>query len=301
MADIYAKKLWCENEKGDIVNIMNKSGIYPTSIEGFGATSVINISECSGYDGGAFVSTSVPVRPISLVLNSQNIDDKNEIRKAFQVKKTGMMYYSNEFGNEYKIKYRTEECDINPLVYPVQADVILKCEQPYFESMVEIQDFIAQTIGMWEFPFEINYDNLFEFSEIKGSLISEVENNGEVVSGCCFVIKAIASATNPKIEDINTHEWIQVTAEMSAGDILVICTLFGKKAIRYFTGTEIDEVISKIVNKQDIGGTNLFNNLVYGSKFLQLEIGLNEFRYSADANERNLEITCIHTDYSVGV
>ena len=125
-----------------------------------------------------------------------------------------------------------------------------------------------------------------EFGIMSDSLIAQVQNNGEISTGSVFVLTAMGACLNPKIQNINTFEWIQVNLAMVAGDKLIINTKMGQKSISFI---------------HDGVTANYINHKVYGSSFLQLAVGVNEFRYSASENESNLQIACIFSAKYGGV
>lgn len=125
-----------------------------------------------------------------------------------------------------------------------------------------------------------------EFGIISDSLVASIKNNGEIPTGCLFTFTALGNCVNPKIQNVDTFEWIQVNVSMSAGDQLIINTYRGQKAITF-----IHNNVSQ----------NYINHKVYGSTFLQLAVGTNTFVYSADENENNLEISCTFSEKYGGV
>lgn len=271
-----------------VIDVFNDPEIYLMSINGLSVDGTINTVGMSGYDGSVFVSGQVPERRIDMVLGF-NCDDaekaKDRIYRNFVFNSEGYMTYSSDIKNR-KINYIVEKIAIILTDFPMKAQISLLCPQPYFESVYEIQAYMAEIVDLWEFPVELDIANTFEFSEITQSLISTVVNDGEYATGCVFVFRAIGNCLNPKIENINTHEWIQVNIAMAATDVLIINTKIGEKSITF-----IHDGVSE----------NVINYKVYGSKFLQLAAGINEFRYSATENERNLEITCYYTEKYGGV
>lgn len=274
--------------KNRVIDVFNDPEIYLISINGLSPQGTINTSSIAGYDGSVFISGQLPERNIDLVLGFKCDDAeeaKDRIYRTFVVKSEGTMLYDSTIKTR-KIDYLVEKVDVVLTDNPMRAQISLICPQPYFETPYEIQAFMATIVGLWEFPFELDESNTFEFSEITQSLISNVPNEGEYATGCIFVFYALGNCLNPKIEDINTHESIQVMISMAATDVLVINTKLGQKSI-IFVHDGVEE--------------NVINYKVYGSKFLQLAPGDNEFRYSATENERNLEITCYYTEKYCGV
>ena len=73
---------------------------------------------------------------------------------------------------------------------------------------------------------------------------------------------------------------------MSAGEIITINTAFGEK--------RVESCLNGIT-------TNAFNYIDFNSTFLQLDIGDNLFRYNADLNIDNLEVSIYYMPQYLGV
>lgn len=253
---------------------------------------MIHLSETAGSDGARFLSSRQAVRNIVLTLMLESEADKYAVFDLFQTQSTGTLYCRTS-QRDVKISCYVESVEVIIHAMPYRAQVSLLCPQPYFENLEELKTYISQIIPLWEFDWELNETEGFEFDAVSPSLIKEVANRGEAPTGGVFVIYAAGNVKNPRITNINTHEFIQAgygdgprKLDMRAGDILRIDTRKGQKSIWLFrNGKEI----------------NAMNWKAPGSTFLQLAQGKNEFRYSADQNERNMEITLYYTEKYGGV
>jgi len=113
-----------------------------------------------------------------------------------------------------------------------------------------------------------------------------VLNDGQESTGMIIRFKALGTLVNPSLVNVNTYEELKLNTIMQAGDVIEVSTYQRKKSV-----TLIRNGVK----------TNIFNSLDLNSKFLQLEIGDNLFRYNADDGLDNLEISMIFTPRLLGV
>ena len=149
----------------------------------------------------------------------------------------------------------------------------------------------ATTVGLFHFPLIIGLpgtkqsnDNGYPtimFGLRKPSLIVDIYNKGAVATGIRIVFKATATIKNPSLINVDTQQYFKINKTMVAGEEVVIDTNVGKKKIRgYLNGVEY----------------NYFKYIDFGSKWLQLEVGDNLFRYDAEENMNGLEVYIYYYD-----
>lgn len=93
--------------------------------------------------------------------------------------------------------------------------------------------------------------------------------------------RAIGAVTNPVLLNVDTREFIKLNISLVAGDVLTVSTGYGEKAVKLNRGGTI---------------TDAFRYLDVDSSYLQIAVGDNLFRYSADANAENLEVSIYHNN-----
>ena len=92
--------------------------------------------------------------------------------------------------------------------------------------------------------------------------------------------------TNPALLNVDTQEFIKLNYTMEAGDTLTVSTGYGEKEVTLKHGGIV---------------TDAFRYLDVDSSYLQLSVGDNLFRYSAEGNLENLEVSIYHDDLYLGV
>ena len=165
-------------------------------------------------------------------------------------------------------------------------EVILTCPNPFWRDVKESAEQIAEWIPLWEFPFEIPIGAGMEFGYRAPSLIATAVNLGDVKSGMRVEFRAVGPLTDPSLLDINTRQFIKLNFELAAGDVVTVTTYYGRKGVRLRRGGV---------------ETDAFHLLDPDSTYLMLDIGANQYRYDAESNLNNLEVTIYHNNSYLSV
>ena len=148
-----------------------------------------------------------------------------------------------------------------------------------FKPMITTGDSVPTEFSLYAAP-EI------EFGEILIEQEKDVINNGDVESGCLFVLRARGPLTNPVIYNAETNDFFKLNISMAESDEITINTMKKQKSVK---------LLSNGVT------TNIIGNLVSGSTWLQLAPADNVFTTSAQTNPENLDAYCIVTNRFEGV
>lgn len=144
---------------------------------------------------------------------------------------------------------------------------------------------IALWVPDFEFPLEILEEGI-EMGYRSPSLIVNVPNDGQESTGMIIQLRAIGSVVNPYLLKLSTNEQLKINTTMQGGDVIEISTYKRRKSVKLI--------------RNDVE-TNIFNLLDLNSKFLQLDVGDNLFRYNASVGLENLEVSIIFTPVLLGV
>ena len=278
-----------ENKRGDRLRVSDGTeGQYIFyDIDGVSSPdAAINAESIAGYDGGTVTSTSVGLRNIILTVQivGDASDAKKGLYKVFKVKQPGTLYYKSDAW-DVKIPCYTEKLEIVPTARPLQAVISLICPQPYWEALNELKTELQSVTDAFYFPLVLLEEGI-PLGIINPQYAVNVENDGNVSLGMTIEFKASAAVSNPKIINTQTLEYIEIEAEMLAGDQITVCTVEKQKRVTLLRdGVEY----------------NYFNYLTDGSTFLRLEEGNNEFQYSAEAGEANMIVVIRYTPLYAGV
>ena len=250
----------------------------------------LNLVSNAQYDGSIVISKRLKNRPVSIVVDYRGVNKEIERQKLisfFNPKNSGILLIT--YGNiERAIKYEVE--DFNCKLVNINDDLTFKvdfiCPNPYLRNILEFKVNIALWKGQFKFPLIIPKDIGIIAGLREPSLIVNVNNTGDVECGVIIEFKALGTVNKPSLLNVNTGEYIKINKSMVVGEIIRVNTNIGsKKATKVLKGVE----------------TNILNYLDLNSTFLQLDVGDNLFRYDAEENLNNLEVSIYYNPYYLGV
>jgi len=287
------KKLTYINKLGAGLELTNLAPFLLLNFTEKGKVTIYN-NKGMNQDGSTYlgntIDTSDKTLEIAIIANSEDelINYRNKFNKVFNPKLgEGYLIYKD---NMKEIK---SKCIIDTLPYFTSVNsnvnkclISLTASNPFWMDIIESKSEIALWKGDFCFDFEIPEDVGVEIGHREPSLIVNVLNEGDIECGLKIEFKALATVTNPSIINVDTQEFIKINKTMAAGEIIILTTDFGNKRV-----------------ESNLNGVtiNAFNYIDIESTFLQLATGDNLFRYDADVNIDNLEVTIYYTPQYLGV
>jgi len=270
--------------------------IFLTHIEGIGhpgATS--QKSQGVNQDGADSENSLLEPRVIKLqtTIRTQSREKMYELRrKIFRIlspktynSKTGkkgelLIYYSNDY-KKYRIYGKVEDpVDFNDRRNNRdRATISFYCQDPYWldEEGKDLE--IKSVRGGLKFKLALPS----AFSSV--SFYKEIDNKGD--TEVPVQIEYIGPASNPKITNETTGEYIQVNMEIGENEKLLIDTAEGKETVNLIKPYETVDVYNKI----DLNST-----------FFKLIIGKNLIKYSSDIEGAKDRVTIKdYTNKYIGV
>ena len=271
-----------ENQFGELLTLtQNEHNYQVVQIEGLNPSpALINYTEIAGLDGAKFNSSRLEVRNIVIYVKINGNIEENRLKlyRHCITKTLARFYFKNETLDVFIDGYiETVECNVfeNPEI----AQISMICPYPYFSSVRKYEKSSTDIISMFEFPFSINEGSPVVISELSMDDFTSVINETDSKTGMEIVVDVLDTVYKIEIANVTTSETIKLDSTGSAfteGDQIYIITTQGKKEVyRMRQGVR----------------TNLFPVLVHGSKFPQLNPGLNVLQYSADDVPGSDEIT----------
>lgn len=286
--------------KLEYINEMGESIVFGTSrpiilqrIEGFGA-SKNNITMVNGpYQNGSTVTSKrLEYRELTIegtVLGSSRgelADLRRHMIKVLNPGYNGYLIY--RYGRvEKKIEVEIEYAPVfSNLGLDQQFVITMLAPSPFWEDIEQIRKDIALWIANFEYPISVFPDDGIEIEYRMQSLIAEVHNDGDRECGMVIELRAIGNVVSPSIINLDTREFYKLDRTMDADEVIRIDTRYGKKeVVQIIDNTELD----------------IFSDTANGSEFLQLNRGVSYFRYDADSNIDNLEMSIYYTPLYLGV
>lgn len=159
-----------------------------------------------------------------------------------------------------------------------------KSHNPMFYSQGR-QVSLAETEELFHFPLIIPPEKVV-FGNVKRRQSVLIENNGDSKVGCKIVVKASGGTVeNPKIYNVNTNDFISFEdVILNDGDYITIITEIGEE----------NAVKHSIEESKDI---SVIGNIIYGSKFIQIEQGSSYYAYEvAEAYKNNVNVSIEFTE-----
>lgn len=109
--------------------------------------------------------------------------------------------------------------------------------------------------------------------------------NDDDETGFVLEIEATDDVRSPTLYNADTDEYLQITGDLQAGDIITVTAKTGNKTVT--------------LNRGGVK-SNIINRLVSGSTWLTLLEGKNRF-YLRGTGLNNLKVKIIHTNAYLGV
>lgn len=281
----------------DFLTVGSNQPIGIVTVEGLEASDYsVHTSSNSVFDGSTVSGKKVEERFIHVLLSTKDISNKEVYRQQlihfFNPKKTIKMqadYCGSKAVIECEVYAFKPTTEVS-LWDPFEVLVTLICPYPYFADLDNFGKNIAANTGLFAFPLSFMTFNRNQSSR-RGQVMSYttltdevvLNNKGDVETGLevMFIAKR-GPATNPKITNLSTGEFIEVIAEMVQGDEIRIDTNVGKKNI-YLNGVSIFKQKNKM------------------STFFNLNTGDNKVSYEAETNSTNLDVKIFYTPKYTGV
>lgn len=251
-----------------------------------------------GQDGCDTSDTLLDPREIRLdiTIRTQNRQKLYELRRRiFRIinpktynPKTGkkgelLIYYINDH-KTYRIYGKVEDSvSFNDRKRNHDKTTIsFLCSNPYWLDEKDTFLDIKSVVGGLEFPLEIDTIEKIEFAVV--SFYKVVDNEGD--EEIPLQIEYTGPATNPKIINETTGEFIQVNMEIGEKEKLIINTAQGQETVNLVTPNETIDV---------------YNNIDLNSTFFKLILGKNLIKYSSDNEGAKDKVSITYSNRYVGV
>jgi hypothetical protein len=243
--------------------------------EGFGEIpTYIQTQKAPFQDGETLIDQLLEPRNMTVDLvmfgeTKQGIYDKRrKLQKLFNPKLgTGVLQWEQEDGTTYEIEVVPDGSPQFPggnakSNFHQTALIYFKAPNPFWKTDYTSGGILSFFVPEFGFPLELS--NEYEL-ETDGTNRTILTNDGDVETP--VFIEFFGPASNPKIINETTGEYIEVTQELLEGEKLLINTAFGKKSVIFDNGNE---------------QVNAFGQIDLHSTFWQMQVGDNSIVYTAD-------------------
>lgn len=252
------------------------------------ADATINMTGMALNDGARFDSSKVGIRTINIAIaiTAQAPQNRQKLYKVFVP------------GKKVKLEYVSEDLDVWTEGYVSSAPVPLMdnkqimtaeilCMDPYLRSAQTIIDRMNSIVNAFHFPFAIEASDPIPLGYEQGLTNITVTNEGAAATGFIMRLHATGSVEDPKVFNYITGEFFGLDYALDVGDTVEINTTAGNKTVTLI---------------RDADETNIFNYIMQGSTWLQLEQGENVFTYEVGTGDtEDLTVEFEHYDTYTGV
>lgn len=148
---------------------------------------------------------------------------------------------------------------------------------PYWRTVETATTVLGGLSPMW-FPTPVSTSGSWYISSAKGSVDTDVYNEGNGETEFRLYLKATAQCTNPRLYNLATRTYIQLNKTMTVGESAVISTVSGERGCTYYA--------------EDGSEYNAFADLDIDSDLeMVLKPGSNILRFTAEAGRNNVTAT----------
>ncbi len=266
-------KLECN---GKILEIGKDKLCKLINIEGISSSEYsVDIVNNAQFDGGSVKSKRVESRLITITAEYPSTED-TETRRQNLIRflnpyLTGKLYV-NYSGVKRVINYEVAGFkDSRENLYdPLKFIINLICPNPFFKDEREFSKNMAGKINSITVPFNIPARGMIMSAKVLRQEATII-NNGDKDTGLIISFIAKGEVSNPKIENLTTGKFLRIVVDLMPGDILTSNTNKGTKRI-------------------ELNGKNISQKMDRSSSFIDMQVGENVLKYSADKGYTNLNV-----------
>ena len=283
-------ELILENAAGDQLTFAPNSPFTVSEIQGLNPPkATINTSQISLIDGAKFNSSKLQVRHINVAFAIEYEAAKNRLAvyKVLKSKQWVKLTYNGQY-RQVCIEGYIDSIDVSYWKMKQIVTCGILCPLPYFTGAEEMINNLRNVISSFHFPFSSTEDPQLVFGYINNDIGISIDNDGDVDCGLIIELFASAAVSNPKIFNYLTQDYIGLNFTMQASDLITIDTRQGHKTVTLLRGGVI---------------TNIFNSVIQGSTWLQLEANGSTFVYEVaeGSSAGDLAVTFKHSNLYEGV
>lgn len=279
-----------QNDAGDQLTFDMNSPFTVVDLEGLNPPDAwINTDEVALIDGALFNSAKLQMRTINVAFAIELDSAKNRLAvyKVLKTKHRVKLIYTSKERN-INITGYIQNIQISYWEMKQVVTVTILCPDPYLIGSDDTYSITGNIVGVFHWPAPDADESIPQivFGYFSDDGFS-VANRGDVDTGLVITLHAYGSIEDPKVINLMTSEYIGVTYSMVAGDEIIIDTRKGNKSIT---------LISNGVK------TNIFNDLMRGSTWLQLPANGAVFAYTVESGTKSdLQVMMAHSNLYEGV
>lgn len=267
-------KLFYTAQDGKRLDLFNNDYFDLTNVDGLTAiNSSIATTTTPQIDGDELQNIQANARPVVLDFQIKSGLDVERAKRAIlnvvKVKQTGTLTFIQGTGAEQRtieISGVVQNITMPRFSNAVLMQVSLYCNNPFWQDVENAVVEILRSLPKHHFSIYFPVGSPIVLGAINKSMQQTYINDGDVETGLTITIIATDTVINPRIYN-GRGDFIGVNDTMQANDEIVINTYKGQKTITK-------------------NGVSIFNKIMSGSVFFNMETGENVFTAAADSGEQ---------------
>lgn len=226
--------------------------------------------DIASIDGAKVSNIKMPDREITvtLVIRGNVETNRRAIHQLCRVRSVMRLHFVTDGGAKYIDGY-VKSIDSNRFDNLVEMDITFTCPDPYFKAEQGVIVDMSRTYGAFYFPFGMQRAVAVQ-DMLRTATVNSVSENE---TGIIIRVTFLASASNLRITNADTGEYLTINYGFSNGDILEINTIDGQKDVVLYHGETERSIIAYVED---------------GSTFFQLQSGDNRFNYVLNGQPQNV-------------
>lgn len=291
-------ELSLENKLGEKITLTHREAEYQViDVEGLDPpNATITSSNVVGMDGSKYQNARLEERNIVITvkINGNIAVNRNRLYKYAKSKQYCKVYYKSSTHDVFAEGYvETNECSSFTNDQRMQISIV--CHDPYLQSVYEIYSDISKVLGLFTFPFAFGAagveadtitDEAIAFGEYDENRIVNIINEGAETGLVISFTVSGSDVINPIFYDVLARESFGLNMTLHDGDAVEINTNRGQKSVTL---------------TRHAVRTNIINNIVANSTWLQLREGDNVYTYTADEGAEHIFVHFKHRTRYEGV
>lgn len=266
-----------ENKYNEQLDLTENNNYVLLSVGGLTPpTATINTAILAPSDGAIFNSSRLNMRNVTLTVKPLNAIEKNRINlyKYFKSKQYIKLYLENNTRSVWIDGY-IEAVDGDLYTMDERISISIICPDPYFKDTVTGKYAFSYVVDRFKFPFAIEASPGVPVSELEEYTEIAIHNVSDDETGVLITMVSNGAVVNPTIYNMTTNENFSLNITLEDGDKITIDTRRMRKSVTLTRGGLT---------------TNILNNMVPGSEWLNLIVGDNIFSYECYSGAANLQI-----------
>ena len=218
-----------QNAEGDELELMTQEALAKfvlSNVQGLNPPpATLNMNNLAGVDGARLNSAFLNTRNlvITFLLRGDQESSRQELYHYFRTKSLCRFYFKNTNRDVFIDGYvETIEDDMFQRQQEMQVSVI--CPDPWLQDVVEHTVEIQNAQAHFTFPFAINLDDPVPVGTYEQGRVTHLQNYGDTDLGIQMFIGCDSTLFKPKIMNMATGEYINITFTPQVGDVLYINT-----------------------------------------------------------------------------